>query len=124
MTKYEIETSGKTVTTIHHEAITGVTFSTQQNPVKFTLFEKEYFLNYASIESVWEDGEYIPEPYINISYVTILKNGKAGQQYDKRSFNIKDIGRSWMLGEKDLFRQIFKQHNETIQNILQAKVGA
>jgi hypothetical protein len=123
MSKYEIETISKTVTTIHHEAITDVHFPTEQNQVKVAIFDKEYYLNWASIQSVWEDGDYIPEPYIKVSYVSILKNGKAGEAYDKREFSITDIGK-WIKGEEDLFKSMFEQHNETIQNILQAKVGA
>jgi len=123
MSKYEIETSGKTVTTIHHEAITDVHFPTEQNQVKVAIFGKEYYLNWASIQSVWEDGDYIPEPYIKVSYVSILKNGKAGEAYDKREFSIRDIGK-WIKGEEDLFKSIFKQHAETVQNIIKEKAVA
>ena len=123
MSKYEIESSGKTVTTVHHEANTSLSFSTEENPVKVAIFDKEYFLNYVYIESVWEDGAYIPEPYIKVSFVSILKSGKAGDKYDKREFGIKDIGK-WIVGEEDLFKSIFKQHAETVQNIIKEKAVA
>jgi len=123
MSKYEIETSGKTVTTVHHEAITSLSFSTEENPVKVSIFDKEYFLNYVYIESVWEDGAYIPEPYIKVHFVSILKSGKAGDAWDKREFGIKDIGK-WIVGEEDTFKKIFKQHAETIQDIIKEKAVA
>jgi hypothetical protein len=123
MSKYEIESSGKTVTTVHHEANTSLSFSTEENPVKVSIFDKEYFLNWVSIETVWEDGAYIPEPYIKVSYVSILKNGKAGDKYDKREFSITDIGR-WIVGDKELFQEIFKQHAQTIQDIIKEKAVA
>jgi len=123
MSKYEIETSGKTVTTVHHEASTSLSFSTEKNPVKVSIFDKEYFLNWLSIETVWEDGAYIPEPYIKVSYVSILKNGKAGDKYDNREFSITDIGR-WIVGDKQLFQEIFKQHAQTIQDIIKEKAVA
>jgi hypothetical protein len=123
MSKYQIQTSGKTVTTVHHEAITDLSFSTEENQVKVAIFDKEYYLNYVSIQTVWEDGAYIPESYIKVSFVSILKNGKAGDKYDKREFGIKDIGK-WIVGEEDLFKSIFKQHEETIQNITKELVSA
>jgi hypothetical protein len=123
MSKYEIETSGKTVTTVHHEAITSLSFSTEENPVKVKIFDKEYYLNYVYVETVWEQGAYIPESYIKVSYVSILKSGKAGEAYDKREFGIKDIGK-WIVGEEDLFKSIFKQHEETIQDIIKEKAVA
>jgi hypothetical protein len=123
MSKYEIETSGKTVTTVHHEAITSLSFSTEENPVKVAIFDKDYYLNYVSIQTVWEQGAYIPESYIKVSFVSILKNGKAGDKYDKREFGIKDIGK-WIVGEEDLFKSIFKQHAKTVQSIIQEKAVA
>jgi hypothetical protein len=123
MSKYQIESSGKTVTTVHHEAITDLSFSTQENPVKVAIFGKDYYLNYVSIRTVWEDGAYIPESYMKVSYVSILKSGKAGEAYDKREFGIKDIGK-WIVGEEDLFKEIFKQHEQTIQNIIKEKAVA
>ncbi len=123
MSKYEIESSGKTVTTVHHEAITSLSFSTEENPVKVAIFDKDYYLNYVSIQTVWEDGAYIPESYIKVSYVSILKSGKAGEAYDKREFSITDIGK-YIKGEEDLFKSIFKQHSETVQNIIQEKAVA
>jgi hypothetical protein len=123
MSKYEIESSGKTVTTVHHEAITSLSFSTEENQVKVAIFDKEYYLNYVSIQTVWEKDSYIPESYIKVSYVSILKSGKAGEAYDKREFGIKDIGK-WIVGEEDLFKSIFKQHEETIQNIIKEKAVA
>ena len=123
MTKHEIESSGKTVTTVHHEAITSLSFSTQENQVKVAIFGKDYYLNYVYVETVWEQGGYIPESYIKVSYVSILKSGKAGEAYDKREFGIKDIGK-WIVGEEDLFKKIFKQHEETIQDIIKEKAVA
>jgi hypothetical protein len=123
MSKYEIQTSGKTVTTVHHEASTDLSFSTEENQVKVAIFDKEYYLNYVSIQTVWEQGAYIPESYIKVSFVSILKNGKAGDKYDKREFGIKDIGK-WIVGEEDLFKSIFKQHEETIQSIIKDKAVA
>ena len=123
MSKYEIESSGKTVTTVHHEANTSLSFSTEENPVKVKIFDKEFYLNYVYIQSVWEDGAYIPEPYIKVSYVSILKNGKAGDRYDKREFSIKDIGK-WIVGEEELFKSIFKQHAQTVENIIKEKAVA
>ena len=123
MSKYEIESSGKTVTTVHHEAITSLSFSTEENPAKVKIFDKEYYLNYVYVETVWEQGAYIPESYIKVSYVSILKSGKAGEAYDKREFGIKDIGK-WIVGEEDLFKSIFKQHEETIQDIIKEKAVA
>jgi hypothetical protein len=123
MSKYEIQTSGKTVTTVHHEASTSVSFSTEENPVKVSIFDKEYYLNYVYIESVWGEGSYIPEAHIKVSYVSILKSGKAGEAYDKREFSITDIGK-YIKGEEDLFKSIFKQHSETVQNIIQEKAVA
>jgi hypothetical protein len=123
MSKYEIQTSGKTVTTVHHEANTSVSFSTEENPVKVSIFDKEYYLNYVYIESVWGEGSYIPEAHIKVSYVSILKSGKAGEAYDKREFSITDIGK-YIKGEEDLFKSIFKQHSETVQNIIQEKAVA
>jgi hypothetical protein len=123
MSKYEIQTSGKTVTTVHHEANTSLSFSIEENPVKVSIFDKEYYLNYVYIESVWGEGSYIPEAHIKVSYVSILKSGKAGEAYDKREFSITDIGK-WIKGEEDLFKSIFKQHAETVQNIIQEKAVA
>jgi hypothetical protein len=123
MSKYEIETSGKTVTTVHHEANTWLSFSTEENPVKVSIFDKEYFLNWVSIETVWEEGAYIPEAHIKVSYVSILKSGKAGEAYDSREFSITDIGK-WIKGEEDLFKSIFKQHAKTVQSIIQEKAVA
>jgi hypothetical protein len=121
MSQYEIESSGKTVTTVHHEASTWLSFPTEENPVKVEIFGKEYFLNYVHIETVWDKDSYIPESYIKVSYVSILKSGKAGQAYDKREFSIKDIGK-YIVGEEDTFQKIFKQHAETIQGIIKEKV--
>jgi hypothetical protein len=123
MSKYEIQSSGKTVTTVHHEASTDLSFSTEENQVKVAIFDKEYYLNWVSIDTVWEDGAYIPESYIKVSYVSILKNGKAGDKYDKREFSIKDVGK-WIVGAEDIFQKIFKQHAETIQNIIKEKAVA
>jgi len=123
MSNYQIQSKGKTVTTVHHEASTDLSFSTEENPVKVAIFDKEYYLNWVSIHSVWEEGAYIPEPYIKVSYVSILKNGKAGDKYDKREFGITDIGK-WIVGEEDLFKEIFKQHAETVQNIIKEKAVA
>jgi hypothetical protein len=123
MSKYEIESSGKTVTTVHHEASTWLSFSTEENPVKVEIFGKEYFLNYVHIETVWDKHSYIPESHIKVSYVSILKSGKAGDKYDKREFSIKDIGK-YIVGEESTFQKIFKQHAETIQNIVKEKAVA
>jgi hypothetical protein len=123
MTKHEIESSGKTVTTVHHEASTFLNFSTQENPVKVSIFDKEYLLSWVAIDTVWEEGAYIPESYMKVAYVSILKSGKAGEAYDRREFGIKDIGK-WIVGEEDLFKKIFKQHEETIQNIIKEKALA
>lgn len=122
MSKHEIDTSGKTVTTIHHEARTSISFSPDENPVKVTIFEKDFCLNYASIHTAW-DSDYIPEPYIKVGFISLLKSGKAGQAYDHRNFSIDDIGK-WIVGEEDTFKEMFKQHAETIQNILQEKAVA
>ena len=121
MSKYEIETSGKTVTTVHHEASTFLSFS-EENPVKVSIFNKEYFLNWASIHTVW-DSEYIPEAILKVSFVTILKSGKAGDKYDKREFSLSDIGK-YIVGEEETFKSIFKQHAKTVQSIVQEKAVA
>jgi hypothetical protein len=123
MSKYQIESKGKTVTTVHHEANTSLSFSTEENPVKVSIFDKEYFLNYVYIESVWEEGGYIPEAHIKVSYVSILKSGKAGEAYDKREFSLSDIGK-YIVGEEETFKSIFKQHAETVQSIIQEKAVA
>ena len=123
MSKYEIESSGKTVTTVHHEANTWLSFPLKKNPVKVSIFDKEYFLNWVSIETVWEEGAYIPEAYIKVSYVSILKSGKAGEAYDSREFSITDIGK-WIKGEEETFKSIFKQHAKTVQSIIQEKAVA
>lgn len=123
MSKYEIESSGKTVTTVHHEANTWLSFSTEENPVKVSIFDEDSFLNWVSIETVWEEGAYIPEAHIKVSYVSILKSGKAGNKYDTREFSITDIGK-WIKGEEDLFKSIFKQHAETVKNIIKEKAVA
>ena len=123
MSKYEIESSGKTVTTVHHEANTWLSFSTEENPVKVSIFDKEYFLNWVSIETVWDKHSYIPEAHIKVSYVSILKSGKAGEAYDTREFGIKDIGK-YIKGEEDLFKSIFKQHEQTVQSIIKEKAVA
>jgi hypothetical protein len=123
MSKYEIESSGKTVTTVHHEANTSLSFSTEENPVKVSIFDKEYFLNYVHIETVWEKHSYIPKSYIKVGYVSILKSGKAGEAYDHRNFSLTDIGK-WIKGEEDLFKSIFKQHEQTVQSIVQEKTVA
>jgi hypothetical protein len=123
MSQYEIESSGKTVTTVHHEANTSLSFSTEENPVKVSIFGKEYFLNYVYIESVWGEGGYIPEAHIKVSYVSILKSGKAGEAYDKREFSLSDIGK-YIVGEEETFKSIFKQHAETVQSIIQEKAVA
>jgi hypothetical protein len=47
----------------------------------------------------------------------------AEEDYDKREFGIKDIGK-WIVGEEDLFKSIFKQHAETVQNIIKEKAVA
>ncbi len=120
MTKHEIISDGKTVVEVHHEANTSVSFSTEENQVKVSIFDKEYYLNYVSIESVWGQGGYIPEAHVKVSYVSILKSGKAGDRYDKREFSIKDIGK-WIVGEEDLFKEIFAQHAKTVQNIIDGK---
>ena len=122
MTQYEIETSGKTVTTIHHEARTFMSFSPDENPVKVTIFEKDFCLAWASIDTDWE-GDYIPEPIIKVGFVSLLKNGKAGQAFNHRHFSITDIGK-WIVGEEDTFKEMFKQHAITIENILQEKAVA
>jgi hypothetical protein len=59
--------------------ITWLSFSTEENPVKVSIFDKEYFLNWVSIETVWDKHSYVPESYIKVSYVSILKSGKAGE---------------------------------------------
>ena len=122
MSKYEIQSSGKTVTTVHHEANTSLSFSTEENPVKVSIFDKEYFLNWASIHTVW-DSKYIPEAILKVSFVTILKSGKAGDKYDKREFSLSDIGK-YIVGEEETFKSIFKQHAETIQSIVKEKAVA
>jgi len=122
MSKYEIESSGKTVTTVHHEASTFLSFPTKENPVKVTIFNKEYFLNWASIHTVW-DSEYIPEAILKVSFVTILKSGSAGEKYDKREFSLSDIGK-YIVGEEETFKSIFKQHAKTVQSVIQEKAVA
>ena len=122
MSKYEIQSSGKTVTTVHHEASTFLSFPTKENPVKVSIFNKEYFLNWASIHTVW-DSEYIPEAILKVSFVTILKSGSAGEKYDKREFSLSDIGK-YIVGEEETFKSIFKQHAQTIQNIIKEKAVA
>ena len=119
---YEIQSNGKTVTTVHNEASTWLSFSTEENPTKVSIFGKEYFLNYISMETVW-DSEFIPAAFAKISYVTILKNGKAGEKYDKREFGINNIGRD-IVGQDEVIKAVFKQHEETVQNIVQGKEAA
>jgi len=119
---YEISSNGKTVTTVHNEASTWLSFSTEENPTKVEIFDKEYFLNWVSIDTVW-DSDYIPESVIKVSFVTILKNGKAGEKYDKREFSIRDIGK-YIVGQDEVIKAVFKKHEETIQNIVQGKEAA
>jgi hypothetical protein len=119
---YEISTNGKTVTTVHHEASTWVSFSIKENPTKVTIFDKEYFLNYISIGTVWS-GSYIPESIAKVSFVSILKSGSAGEKYDKREFSIRDIGK-YIVGQDEVIKEVFKQHEQTVQNIVQGKEAA
>ena len=94
----------------------------RKNPVKVTIFNKEYFLNWASIHTVW-DSEYIPEAILKVSFVTILKSGSAGEKYDKREFSLSDIGK-YIVGEEETFKSIFKQHAKTVQSVIQEKAVA
>jgi hypothetical protein len=121
MSKYEIQSSGKTVTTVHHEASTFLSFS-EENPVKVTIFNKEYFLNWASIHTVW-DSEYIPEAILKVSFVTILKSGSAGEKYDKREFSLSDIGK-YIVGQEDTLKSVFLKHNRTIEQTKKGIVAA
>jgi hypothetical protein len=123
MTQYEIETRESTVKSVTHEVVTGLSFPTDENQVKVAIFDKEFYLNYASIQTVWEDGGYIPEAYIKVSYVSILKNGKTGQAYDKREFNIGHIGK-YIVGAEDTFKEIFKKHAEAIESKIKEQAAA
>lgn len=122
MTAFEITTKGKTVTTVHHEASTWLSFSTDENPTKVEIFDKEYFLNWVSIDTVW-DSEFVPEPILKVSFVSILKNGKAGEKYDKREFSLRDIGK-WITGQDDLLKSVFLKHNRTIEQTKKGIVAA
>jgi hypothetical protein len=122
MSKYEIVSNGKTVTTVHHEASTWLSFSTEENPVKVSIFDKEYFLNWVSIDTVW-DSEYIPEAILKVSFVTILKSGSAGEKYDKREFRLSDIGK-YIVGQEDTLKSVFLKHNRTIEQTKKGIVAA
>jgi hypothetical protein len=121
--KVQIEARGHTETTVTHEASIWVSYDTQTNPVKVVIFGKEYFMNYASIGSTWESDKGIPTAYLQISYVSILKNGKAGEKYHKRTFNPNDIGK-YILGEEDTFREMWKQYYKTAEKVVQEKAVA
>ena len=122
MTAFEITTKGKTVTTVHNEASTWLNFSIEENPTKVEIFDKEYFLNWVSIDTVW-DSDFVPEPILKVSFVSILKNGKAGEKYDKREFSIGDIGK-WITGQDDVLKSIFLKHNRTIEQTKKGIVAA
>ena len=121
--KYEIETRESTVKSVTHEVVTYLSFPTYENQVKVAIFNKEFYLNYASIQTVWEDGGYIPEAYIKVSYVSILKSGKTGEAYDKREFSITDIGK-YIVGAEDTFKEMFKKHAEAIDIKIKEQVVA
>jgi hypothetical protein len=120
---YEIQTKGKTVTTVHNEASTWIGFSTEESPSKVSIFGTEYFLNCISIDSVWEQGKRVPDVSAKISYVTIRKTGKAGESYNTRQFSIEDIGK-YVVGQDEVIKAVFKQHEETVQGIIQGKEAA
>ena len=123
MSKYEIETRSETVTTVHHEASAFLSFPTEENPVKVKIFNEEFYLNYASISHTWESNRGIPDASLTVSYVSILKNGKAGEKYNKRTFSASDIGK-YIVGEEETFRKIFKQYYKTAENVVKELVSA
>jgi hypothetical protein len=123
MSQYEIETRSKTVTTVHHEATVSLSFPIEENQVKVKIFDEEYYLNYASINEAWESDKRIPEASLKVSYVSILKNGKAGEKYQKRSFNGSDIGK-YIVGEEETFREMFKQYYKTAEKVVKELVSA
>ena len=121
--KVEIVTNGKTETTVTHEAGAWVSYDTQTNPVKVVIFNREYYMNYASINNTWESDKEIPSAYLTVSYVSILKNGKAGEKYQKRTFNPIHIGKD-IVGEEETFREMFKQYYKTAEKVVQEKAVA
>jgi len=122
MTAFEITTKGKTVTTVHNEASTWLSFDTEEKPTKVSIFDKDYYLNWVSIDTVW-DSEFIPEPILKVSYVSILKNGDAGEKYDKREFRLSDIGK-YIVGQEDTLKSVFLKHNRTIEQTKKGIVAA
>ena len=121
--KVEIHSSGKTVTTVHHEAGASVSFDVESNPVKVKIFNEEYYLNYAYINHTWESNKGIPEAYLTVSYVSILKSGKAGEKYGKRTFNASDIGK-YIVGEEETFREVFKKYYRTAEKVVKEQAVA
>lgn len=113
MTQGEITSKGKTVTTVHNEVSTCLNFPITENPTKVSIFDKEYYLNWVAIDTIW-NSEYISEPILKVSYVTILKSGKAGEKYDKREFSLSDIGK-YIVGQEDVLKSVFLKHNRTIE---------
>jgi hypothetical protein len=121
--KGEIQSSSKTVTTVHHEAGASVSFDIENNPVKVKIFDEEYYLNYAYINEAWESDKQIPEASLTVSYVSILKSGKAGEKYGKRTFNASDIGK-YIVGEEETFSEIFKKYYRTAEKVVKEKAVA
>ena len=122
MSKYEIVTNGKTETTVTHEAGAWVSYDTETNPVKVVIFNQEYYMNYASIGNTWESDKGIPDAYLTVSYVSILKNGKAGEKYQKRTFHVNNIGKD-IVGEEETFKEMFKQYYKTAENVVKELVS-
>ena len=123
MSQYEIETRSETVTTVHHEATVFLSFPIEGNLAKVKIFDEEYYLNYASINEAWEYGKQIPEASLKVSYVSILKNGKAGEKYQKRNFNATDIGK-YIVGEEETFKKMFAEYYKTAENLVKELVSA
>jgi hypothetical protein len=52
-----------------------------------------------------------------------LKNGKAGEKYQKRNFNATDIGK-YIVGEEETFKKMFAEYYKTAENLVKELVSA
>ena len=114
----EIQVSGGTKTTVTHTASSWASFDTDDKANIVTIFGTPYYLNTASVQAGWDEGENIPKnPTLTVSYFSVLGNGKCGNKYQQREFQQSDIGK-YIVGQESvltgLFEAFFTKANEVV----------
>ena len=90
-------------------------YDINQNQKVVNIYGKEWYAQFAYISKNWDVADGAPRDsfvFVNVSLVSVLKNGKAGNAYKNFS-----VGRT--SNSKELFQHLFDTYEQELAKVTQ-----